>query len=708
MERTDPPVVLRDEAATMDIGEFFAALARRLLLLVPILALALAGWLAYVLLTPSSYLATMSIMIDPRERVPVGIDSPPMPQNPDPFMVESQMRLMTSQPVLQEVVRAEHLETPAKPGLLDPIRRLFNREPASPMERALAQLEKAVVVKRGERSYVVDVEVRAESREKAVAIANALANAFFAAEQKNADAIVVRQREWLDGKLADLRQRVESAERRAQEFRDKQKIAISDGRSSPEAQLKDANAALVQAQTRLAEVEARYGEIRNGLGASYNGGAVAEALRSPVIEKLRADYAQLSRDEAYARTVLGPRHPSYQTILTQMETLRRQIGAEQQRIAHATELELQTARKTRQQAAMLVANLEAAMNKLGDKRLELNDLERNAVNLRAAYEKALATRENIRKDVITTPFGVLLDPPIADALPASPKTIPALFIALGAAFNIWIVSALIAEYRARRNRRPTVVERVVAEEAGGAGEDDGDEDIPAQSHEPHESLREMAPLAHERNDAYRAPQLPQRYGANLGGVEPAVAAGGAYARGVSRILDGALARLRRHDRTPFIAIAGLSRQAGASTLALSLAHVACARGERILIIDHRHGADAIGALTADAEPVTLARAGQNAMLVRKNKDAGAIVVLPNDRARIRAGRRYDDDFDLVLIDCGLLRDAGRMVERAESIDGVIAVAPEASHARLDRAIEDAGLAPLVLATVFTQKDGSRR
>ena len=51
----------------------------------------------------------MSILIDPRERVPLGIDAAPMPQTPDVALVESEMRILTSKTVLRKLVESQHL-----------------------------------------------------------------------------------------------------------------------------------------------------------------------------------------------------------------------------------------------------------------------------------------------------------------------------------------------------------------------------------------------------------------------------------------------------------------------------------------------------------------------------------------------------------------------------------------------------------------------
>ena len=172
----------------LDLVELASLVLARKRLLIPAFAIALAAFAAYVLFTPTRYTATMSIMIDPRERAPAGIDTQPIAQSPDPALVESQMRALTSKAVLGRVVDAEHLadDSDFAPSAVETAFDLFSslfRDRSSVDEKrdgVVEALGKLVAVKRGERSYVLDVDVAAGSRDKAVKRANALAAAYFA------------------------------------------------------------------------------------------------------------------------------------------------------------------------------------------------------------------------------------------------------------------------------------------------------------------------------------------------------------------------------------------------------------------------------------------------------------------------------------------------------------------------------------------------
>jgi uncharacterized protein involved in exopolysaccharide biosynthesis len=86
------------------------------------------------------------------------------------------------------------------------------------------------------------------------------------------------------------------------------------------------NQQLVLAGAQTAEARARY-ELLRKAGASA-GENLPLATQSTVLSALRAEYARLSRQSADQATVLGPRHPEVASLNAQIGDVRREIGAE--------------------------------------------------------------------------------------------------------------------------------------------------------------------------------------------------------------------------------------------------------------------------------------------------------------------------------------------------------------------------------------------
>jgi uncharacterized protein involved in exopolysaccharide biosynthesis len=690
---------LREPPGSLPLNfvDFYEIVVGRWRLLLPALAFSLAIALVYVIVAPTRYAADMSILVDPRERVPVGIDAQAVPQNPDVALVESQMRLLTSMAVLRRVVESEHLvdDPDFKPGLvgriiaaLGAISHTSSPLAQNPIDSIAEALGKLIYLKRSERSYIVDVEVLASSPEKAVKLGNALVVAYFHAQTALSDEIVDKQTVWLDGRVKDLRTRVEEAERRVQDYRDTNEIALTEGHTSPERQLGDANAALVAARGKVAEVEARYNQLKIAMSRADAGQSTDDTIRSTVIEKLRQDYSALAKDEAYEVTVLGPRHPTYLTTLAQLNAVRAQIKSEIQRIFQATEREFKAAQATEKSAERLVSTTEASTNKVDDESLELKGLEREAATLRATFEKTLAQRENVRRDIIESPLGLVVDPPVARSSRTSPKVVPAFILALAAALNLWIVLALVADFRERRRetgpppppRTSEVDEAPSADvESGEAPATTGDappDSAPRRRHAAFGGFVLTSPRPANSLSASARGRPGSRGRTIANGVADAMSDERLFARSINALYDRVVDHFDEDPTTSRVALTSCTSDAGGSLIALALAHAAHEDGQRVLVVDC-DGADSMLARCI-AEQRNVLWPTRRRLHGRSSGDdrvAGEVVIVPLDRdGTLDAELDRLSHFDLVLFYCGSIDSTATIVNRWNATDVVVLVA----------------------------------
>ena len=672
----------------MDIGDLYRAVACRWRMLAPALALtfSLAG--LYIFSTPPRYAANMSLLVDTRERPPVGVDAQPIAQNPDAALIESQMRVLTSNEVLRRTVDNERLRfdpdfAPAKPSaIVAAIRSRFSSAPQQSetmVNQIVEALGKSITTKRSAKSYVINVEVTAARPEKAERLARALANAYFEMQSKMGDDIAEKETDWLDKKIADLRNRLDEAERHVEDYRKSKSILVTDGHVLPEQQLKDANTALIETRGKRAELEAKYAQLQAAIRSSGSIETLNEAVHSPLIEKLRGDYATLSRDAAYVQSTLGPRHPSYGIVVAQIAALRAQITAEMRRIASAQAHDLKAARNAEQAAEQLVADLQKSINNLGPRRIELNELERQSTALRERYEKALAARENVHPEVVSSPNGVLIDQPIAQKGRVSPKTQPALIIALAGGLNLWIAAALISEYLARKGVGAAAPASPPPEEPCKAGDASGKTKQSKWRFDGAEGSAAPIVFPLPRFDQQRPRSSSLRVGdaatlARAGEImetprEP-------YRRAIARLYDALWTNAWGRGAL-VIATAAREKGAGTSTAALSLALFACSRGDHVLLLDgnleHSTLASALPQLTTAKQ-----RFGFDYQLFVYRRDSLGIneILLTSLDGKQRlwpTEPHFKLKFDLIIVDSGVLTSAPSMLVPAEEIDAVIMI-----------------------------------
>lgn len=651
------PMTLRDVAT---------ALRSRLKLL----ALCLAGGAAlagvHIVTTPFLYRADMALLLDPRERVPVGMDAQAMPQNPDPALVESHMRLLTSRSVLRDVVENEQLlkdpDFAWSPGMLSRLRGMVVK-PQDAVDRAADALGRAIAIKRSDKSYMVDIGLVSTSPEKAERLARALFHAYTQSQRKLHDNVANQQTAWLDQRVRDLHARLMQAEHKAREFRQAGAFLMTDGKVIPESQLRDANAGLAAARARRADLESRFDQIQAAI-RSGRADALGEALRSTVIDKLRADHAALAREEASARNILGPRHPAYLATESQMRAVDQQIAAELRRIAGAAERELKAARKAEESADKLVASLQNQTNDLGGRRSELEQFEREVATLRAAYEKAMSNRENVRRDIVAAPVGYLADAPSAARSPTQPRITPTIIIALGASFNLWAAICIFQLARSRGRTAPTPAATQAAPATTSLR-------VPAQQ------TVHVATLAKSRAFSVTLPfmEWAVRRAARQSPPSqwPPTASTLAYRSVVGETLAGL--RAATGGAPAAVAIVSHGFYTGKSTFAHALAEAARASDQRAVIL----GLDA-------------------------PRDAGRGV--QNDGLRETCGRRdlarriARGDADLYLVDAGALSECERALRDAP-LAGLILMDEDEAIEALKIDLAEEGVAHPVLAEIAT-------
>ena len=689
-----PPDVATTE---MDIGDLYSAVARRWRLLAPALAVTMSLAGIYIAVTPARYAASMSFLVDTRERPPIGVDAQPIAQNPDTGLIESQMRLLTSNEVLRRTVNDQQLRfdpefAPAGSlGIVAKIKTFLGMAPPkadNTIDNIVETLGRAITTKRSEKSYVIDVEVKASSPEKAERLARALANAYYETQSKMGDDIADKESEWLDKKILDFRTRLEQAEQRVEEYRKSQSILITDGHTSLEQQLKDANSALVEARGKRAEMQAKFAQLQAAIHNDGSIGGLSEAIHSPMIEKLRGDYAALSRDAAYAESTLGPRHPSYVIIKAQMASLRTQITAEMRRISIAQDHDLKAARSTESAAEQFVADLQKSINDNGGRRLELNELERQAAAVRDRYEKALAARENVHREVVSSPNGVMIDQPIAQKTKVSPRTLPALIIAFAAGLNLWIATALVLEFLERKrigSAGPSAQPGVAAapEQVNAFADERAEATLAQQPAENRwRAEEEVTPIV------VPLPAFDARHvtvgrihsgdtGLILRARKIMESPGAApYRRAITDLYDS-LWTVPILRTAPVVAIAANVKSVGVSTTALSLALLACSQGDRVLLMDCNPQHPTFATLLPKLAPVKKRFGFDRPLFLYRREHAGTgeILLSQLDAAKQDwpSEQYFKSKFDLIILDCGVLTEAGQGLPPAEEIDAVIMI-----------------------------------
>src|SRR3984957_17103118 len=248
---------------------------------------------------------------------------------------------------------------------------------------ALEALNRHINVKKTDRSFIVDIDVWSRDPAKAAMLANALAQTYLT-ESRNSQATAARRATTdLSGRLIELKERLRKAENALAVYKAQNNFVGTQDTLISDQQLSASNQRLAAARAATLDAQAKYDQIEASRRASADAGAIPEALQSPTIANLRAQYAEARKRYAEMSGELGPLHPALHQIEKQVEDVRRAINEEVDRFAQSAKNDLTRAR-----------DFETALNKsLNSQKRQSVDLSQASVRLRELERDVDASRD---------------------------------------------------------------------------------------------------------------------------------------------------------------------------------------------------------------------------------------------------------------------------------------------------------------------------
>lgn len=668
-----PPAPANDTAAQpvetglvsiIDIG---AILGRRWRTVAAVTLLTTLLGTAAALTMAKRYTATTSIFIDPRIQAAFQTENLNATTTYDPNLVDSLTMVIGSETVLRRVVKAEKLDK-------DPE---FAGSSGDAQVNAVLALSEAIKVKRPERTYVVEVAVRTLDAQKSARLANAIANAYLTDGSDNKNATMVRERGWLDKRIEELERRLRDAEARVADYKAKNQIYGAEGALVGEKQLSDINRGLGEAQRRASEAKATLDQVELLRRGGKLPDATSEALKSPVIDRLRGQQTEIQRLQANTRTTLGPRHPAAIEVEQQMASVQHQIHEELARIAENARSSFAVARSNVQGLERELERLKKSESQTSQALLGLRELERAVEAQKSVYEKFLRDKEAITRLSVETPAGRVIQQAEVPLRASSPNRPLIALLSLAGGLFLGVGAALVGEALSRDRSR--------GGNRSGAGNG-----APAPA--------PLPPL--------RLPALAKRRWLGLGAAPAPLAAlaenpDGAFARAAGTLAN----RLWPFGAGPSsLLVSALAPPAGQPALVLALAMALARQGRAVLMVDGHGGAQGLtNHFAAQATPVELPVAGHwRAALQLPVAAPAPIYLLPFSALPPAARPARRAAAELTLIDGPAIESPDfAVLDLARAIDGVLAVAPAGTRrlaARSDELTKRLGNALLGVVT----------
>jgi succinoglycan biosynthesis transport protein ExoP len=366
----DPDLSLRpDQSVHSDPREtpFHAALGlvrRQFRVILICLILAVSVGALYLLVTPPTYTAGATMLLDSRKG---GIQQKSVLGDAT-IDVDSQIGVLTVERDKIGLLVAQKLELGKNPEVFKPDDGILSRFPANIFglfqaddpepettqsesartEQAAGAVAGGLDVKRVGLSYLVNINFSSHSPDLAAKIANAAADAYVVAEM-NAKSQGLRQAsDWLQERYQTLRDQASAADRAVIEFKSKNNIVTAGGKLINDQQIAEINNRLSGARAHTADQQARLSQIEGVIKGQETSGTVdttvRDALVSPIITRLRGQYLDLMAKEADWSVRFGRNHQAVVNLRNQARDIRNSTHQELMRIAEAYRSDLEIAK----------------------------------------------------------------------------------------------------------------------------------------------------------------------------------------------------------------------------------------------------------------------------------------------------------------------------------------------------------------------------
>lgn len=300
-------------------------------------------------------------------------------------------------------------------------------------------------------SRLVDISITTPDALLSAKIANAWAENFVQSTLERRYDATSYARNFLEGRLEQLRRRLEDSERQLVTYASQQRIInlpTAGGPTDSRAErsivsenLASLNTELGKATADRVKAQARYDQLR------VRGGESLEALDNAAINTMRAKRAEAAAEYQKLATQFEPGYPAMRALQSQIGQLDRSIAREETRVSGSLGSEFRGAVERERTLNSRVEGLKGNLLDLRRRSIQYNIYQREVDTNRALYDGLLQRYKEIG---ITGGVGVnnisLVDSAVRPERPSSPRLFLNLFLATVLGMMAGVGLALLLEH----------------------------------------------------------------------------------------------------------------------------------------------------------------------------------------------------------------------------------------------------------------------
>lgn len=483
------------EPEGLALDQVFQILRRRLRLIVAVVAAgtALAAVVGKAMTT--TYTATAAVVIDATDASFMELLENRSPDGVAPNRLATEMELIKSRSHLERVMRELDLfDDPAyqpegaaqanlQIDLPEPLRTVASwlpetwlvqvgvAEEAAPSDEvapaptstvaAIDRFRLQLEVAQQELAEVINISFTSSDPEQAARVANGVADTYVASQVEYKREMARRAAGWLEERLDELQQAVQTAEREAAQYQAQEQLAASpDGSTFTQQRLLDLNSQLNTLRVQRGEAESKLRQARAVEGTEDGVQVLADVLNSPMLASLRSEQVTLERRLAEMAQEFGSRHPQRVAVEGELNDVRENIRLAAGRALRTLQDEVSVLSNREQLLREEISGLQQTMGQDQQAAVRLRELERQAEANRALYEMFLRQFKEAqqRVDMMVPDARVISRAPLPQ-MASSPG--PLVFAMVGFTVSLMFgpLLALLMERLDRRVHNAEAIER---------------------------------------------------------------------------------------------------------------------------------------------------------------------------------------------------------------------------------------------------------
>jgi uncharacterized protein involved in exopolysaccharide biosynthesis/Mrp family chromosome partitioning ATPase len=448
--------------SSFQAGDLVRVMRERRALILNVTIAVVAVAFVVVMLLPTMYSTSASVMIDPRKNNVADLSSVLSQLPTDPSSLQNQVQILTSRDLAQKVIAKlklyddpefnSSLRHDAMGSFLNAIdpRNLFRGPGVSNADAERDKIVDAFVhnlaVSAEGLSTILTVTFTSKDPDKAALIVNTVVDTYLDDQINAKRAVGDKTTDWLVNRTQQLAQQVQADESAVQRYKAENNLnETADGTSFADQQITAISNQLVLAKADLAEKQATNDRVA-ALMKAGDTADVSQILASPLIVQLRTQQGTLIAQESDLSTKYGPRHPKMAAMETQKKDLQDKITTEVNRLAGSISNDVVVARAQVGSLQGSLANAERQAGAQNLVRVKLRALQSTAQSTRTMYEAFVTRlRETQDQDVIQNPDARVISQAPVPAAPSSPKRMLILGASIPAGLMLGLLAALLAE-----------------------------------------------------------------------------------------------------------------------------------------------------------------------------------------------------------------------------------------------------------------------